>query len=353
MNATATLSPVTVLVNGSTPTSAVAGGVAAMLFDIYDAGDVVRPVASSCWVDWSTDSSNLSNRKFGNLSNISGANYQCNVALATPGNAPLLYYRFGTYAYEFSYDGVTPILLSPSGSPHSLSLVAASTINLTVSNIPSTATRLVLNVDGGGLTEASVSAQTISPGTPSVLISLSVPAGGPYRVRVVAHEDSSQLLRTGSSTGITTSSGGSVAVEMALADVSASVDSSTPPVSTYGSTLAVVTNFSDAGLVFRTGGAQCWMDYGTAAAALTSRRYGTITNVGGSQFKCSVSMTAPATGTALYYRMSAYAFDLQYERITPLLTWPAGLPQSIGLASGGAITLNIDIHRHHPVRSRH
>ena len=64
MNATATLSPVTVLVDGSTPTSTVAGGVAAMLFDIYDAGDVVRPVASSCWVDWSTDSSSRSNRTF-------------------------------------------------------------------------------------------------------------------------------------------------------------------------------------------------------------------------------------------------------------------------------------------------
>jgi hypothetical protein len=341
VNVTPTLSSVMVSVNGATPTSAPAGAVSTMLFDIYDAGDVVRPVASSCWVDWSTDAASLSNRKFGNLSNVSGANYQCSVAVAAPGNAPLLYYRFGTYAYEFAYDGVTPILLSPSGAPHTLSLAAASTISLSVSDIPLTATRLVVNVDGGGLTAASVSAQTVSAGTPSALVPLGVPVGGPYRMRVLAHDSSQQLLRTGSATGVTTSSGGSAAVEVALADVSATVASSTPAVATYGSALAVAMEFVDTGLAFRTGDAQCWMDYGTVAAALTSRRYGSITSTGGSQFKCSVSMTATATGTVLYYRMSAYAFDLQYERITPLLTWPGDSPQTIALAPAGAISLTI------------
>ena len=341
VNVSPTLAPVTVSVNGATPASTIAGGTAAVLFDIYDAGGVVRPVASSCWADWSTDSANLSNRKFGNLTNVSGASYQCSVLVATPGNAPLLHYRFGTYAYEFAYNGVTPVLLHPLDTPLTMSLVAASTVNLTVSNIPSTATRLVVNVDGGSLTAASISAANISAGAPSALIPLGVPVGGPYRARVLAHDGSQQLLRTGSATGIASGSGGSVPADVALADVSTTVASSTPSAAAYGSALAVSMDFIDTGLVFRTGDAQCWIDYGSAGEALTSRHYGAITNTGGSQFKCSVPMTAPTTGTDLYYRMSAYAFDLQYERITPIFTWPAGTPQSIGLASGGTIRLEI------------
>jgi hypothetical protein len=341
VNVSPTLASVTVSVNGSTPASTVAGGPATALFDVYDAGDVVWPVASSCWVDWSTDSASLSNRKFGDLANVSGSSYQCGVALATPGNAPALYYRFGTYAYEFAYNGVTPILLYPSGTPRSMFLVATSTVNLTVSNIPATATRLVVTVDGGSLAAASISAQSINAGTPSTLIPLGIPAGGPYRLRVVAHDGSSQLLRTGAATGVTADAGASVAASIALADVSAAVDSSTPSVATYGSALTIAINFTDTGLVFRTGDAQCWVDYGTASAALTSRRYGAISKVGGSQFKCVVSLTAPATGAILYYRMSAYAFDSQYERITPTLAWPAGTPQSLALASAGAISLAI------------
>jgi hypothetical protein len=220
-------------------------------------------------------------------------------------------------------------------------LTAQSTISLTVASIPPTATRLVVGVDGGSLTWPSISSQTITPGTPSALLALGILPGGPYRVRVVAHDAASKAQASGAASSINTTPGGNIAATATLSSYAVTVDAATPASAMNGSPLTIVLDLTDAGNALKVGDAQCWIDYGTVSSPLSNRRYGAVSYTSGSQYQCTVQMTAPGSGSTLYYQLGAYLLDFQYERVTPSLTRPAGGTFSLALVPSGGIALNV------------
>jgi hypothetical protein len=272
------LSDVTGSLDSSTPASASEGSPVTIRFNFNDAGNVLSVGASECWIDWGTDSSSLINRKPGDITASSASSYQCTVSLSTPASSTALYYRAGTYAYDFLYDRMYPLLLSPSDTPLQMTLSAANTISLTVLNIPATATRLVALVDGGTLSSPAAASKSVS-GMSSTVLSLGVPSGGTYRVRVIAHDSSSKVLRSGKAT----STGG--AASISLSDLAVAVDSSTPSSVIAGSQTSIKLNVTDAGDVLKTGDSQCWIDYSTVSTSLSGRQYGTLTAAGGSVYQ--------------------------------------------------------------------
>jgi hypothetical protein len=328
------LTDVTAALDASSPTSANESSPVTIRFNLADAGNVLSEGASECWIDWGTDSSSLTNRKPGDITVSTDTSYQCATSLSTPPASTSLYYRVGTYAYDFLYSYMYPLLLYPSSTPLQMTLSAANTISLTVLNIPTTATRLVVLIDGGTLSTPAAASKTIS-GVTSASWTLGVPSGGTYRVRVLAHDSSYKLLRGGQ----TTSTGG--AASITLSDVAVAVDASTPSSVNAGSQTTIKLNITDAGSTLETGAAECWIDYGTSSSSLSSRQYGTLTATSSTVSQCAVSLTVPSSGTTLYYQLGDYAIEFVYEHLSPLLSWPSSTPQTISLTSGGIINLTL------------
>lgn len=114
---------------------------------------------------------------------------------------------------------------------------------------PVETTRFFLGVDGGPYADPQVIQVTTAP-TKNALLSVSVPAGGPYRVRVVVPEAQtgdphSTVAVTGQATGISVASGAASAVDISLARPSYSV--SAPATAGGGSTVTVSWTVTDPG----------------------------------------------------------------------------------------------------------
>ncbi len=114
---------------------------------------------------------------------------------------------------------------------------------------PVETTQFSLGIDGGPFADPEVIQVTTAP-TKTALLSVSVPAGGPYRVRVVVPESQggdphSTVAATGQATGITVASGAASEVDISLARPSYSV--SAPMTADGGSTVTVLWTVTDLG----------------------------------------------------------------------------------------------------------
>ena len=337
---TVVLSAVQVTSDASTPGGAGNGTPVTLKFNIADAGSSLKTGSDWCWIDYGTNSSSLSNRAFGDMTAGGDGEVQCSIPLVTPGAGSVLYYRFSTYAQEFLYDHDDPLLAWPSASPATMTLTASNTIGLTISGIPVSASRAVILVDGGSLPEPAAAAQSAG-GATTLHVTFGVMAGSPYRVRVIAHDAGSKLLSSGMATGITVTAGASVPVSLTLSDMPVQSDPSTPAAAVAGSQVTVKANITDSGSSLKIGLSQCWIDYGTVSSSLSNRKYGDISRLGGGVDQCTVTLTAPSAGSTLYYRFATYAYEFIYDRISPLLVWPASTPNAISLTGAGAISLSV------------
>ncbi len=337
---TVALSAVQVTSDASTPGGAGNGTPVTLKFNIADAGSSLKTGSDWCWIDYGTNSSSLFNRAFGDMTAGGDGEVQCSIPLVTPGAGSVLYYRFSTYAQEFLYDHDDPLLAWPSASPATMTLTAPNTIGLTISGIPVSASRVVVLVDGGSLPEPAAAAQNTG-GATTLNVTFGVMAGSPYRVRVIAHDAGSKLLSSGMATGVTVTAGASVPVSLTLSDIPAQLDPSTPAAAVAGSQVTVKANITDSGSSLKTGLSQCWIDYGTVSSSLSNRKYGDISRLNGGVDQCVVSLAAPSTGSTLYYTFATYAYEFIYDRISPLLVWPAATPNAISLTGAGAISLSV------------
>ena len=131
-----------------------------------------------------------------------------------------------------------------------LTALAQQQINLSVQNIPVSATRLVAVVDGGGISGTLRASQDVPAGTGSSSLALGVPSGGPYRVRVIAFTAGGvfpAILGSGKTTGVVVASGSTVNASVSLASPSFAVDTSTPPSANDGASVTVKINITDPG----------------------------------------------------------------------------------------------------------
>src|SRR4029078_6628886 len=84
-----------------------------------------------------------------------------------------------------------------------MDLVATASIALNVTNVPTNAAKVAAVIDGAGLA-TPVSANQAGDGSGSASILLNIPAGGPYRIRVLSSANASggNVLRSGVAEGI-------------------------------------------------------------------------------------------------------------------------------------------------------
>lgn len=200
---------------------------------------------------------------------------------------------------------------------------------LTVSAIPQQATRLVAVIDGGGLATALRASQNIAAGIGTATMSVGVPVGGPYRVRVIAFIANGTfpaVLRSGKITGVSVAAGAGTGVSVTLEDVTGALDPATPTSGNAGAPLNIRVDITDPGdfLDGVTAG-RLW----SSTTPFTHNLYGSqtegsITAIGAGEYQFSITTNLPTAAGTLYYQVgeASYAFDSPDGQEAPFLVWP-------------------------------
>ena len=303
------LAAVSVTLNSSTPASAKAGSPVTIKFNVTDWGDVMESAAASLF----TSNSAFSVASGGVLASsvtpqpVPGGGYTASFAVTPAIGSTSLY-----YALRASIPiGITdcPYLYSPDpasrpSQPWLMSVTAQSGTSVTVSGIPSSASRLVVIADISPA--APLYAQrALTPGTASATAFIALPAGS-YRIRVLADSPATGMLASGKTT-VAVSSGTTATASVTLSNMTVTVDSSTPASAAAASSVAILFNVVDAGNVLSGAYAYLWAGlapFGTAAG-------GTIAGVAGFYSSDQVTVHAgfsvvlPAGAATYYYVLRA------------------------------------------------
>ena len=303
------LAAVSVTVDSGTPASAKAGSPVTIKFDITDWGDVMESAAASLF----TSNSAFPVASGGVLMSsvtpqpVAGGGYTASFTVTPDIGSTSLY-----YALRASIPiGITdcPYVYSPDpatrpSQPWLMSVTAQSGTSVTVSGIPSSASRLVVIADI--LPAAPLySRRAITPGTASATAFIALPAGS-YRIRVLADSPATGMLASGQTT-VAVSSGTTATASLTLSNMTVTVDSSTPASAPAASSVAVLFNVVDAGNVLSGAYAYLWAGlapFGTAAG-------GTLAGVAGFYSSDPVTVHAgfsvvlPAGAATYYYVLRA------------------------------------------------
>ena len=303
------LAAVSVTVDSGTPATAKAGSPVTIKFDITDWGDVMESAAASLF----TSNSAFPVASGGVLMSsvtpqpVAGGGYTASFTVTPDIGSTSLY-----YALRASIPiGITdcPYVYSPDpatrpSQPWLMSVTAQSGTSVTVSGIPSSASRLVVIAD---ISPAAplYSRRAITPGTASATAFIALPAGS-YRIRVLADSPATGMLASGQTT-VAVSSGTTATASLTLSNMTVTVDSSTPASAAAASSLAILFNVVDAGNVLSGAYAYLWAGlapFGTAAG-------GTLAGVAGFYSSDPVTVHAgfsvvlPAGAATYYYVLRA------------------------------------------------
>ena len=305
------LDSVSASLDPSTPVSAAAGSVAQIKINISDPGEILTAREYGCYVFSATTpftSNARASAKSGTLTKIGTGSYSCAVSMTLPTMGSRIYYQLYIDP-SFSSLG----LYLPNLDLHSplweMALTYPASVSLTVTNIPATASAIAAGVDGAGLSTPLEASQNVALGSGSVTMSFGVPAGGPYRVRVIAATSTGYpngILSTGLSSGVTVTAGAPTVASVRLDSVSASLDPSTPVSAAAGSVAQIKINISDPGEILTAREYGCYVF--SAATPFTSNagasaKSGTLTKIGTGSYSCAVSMTLPTMGSRIYYQL--------------------------------------------------
>ena len=356
-SASITLGDISMLLDGSTPSSGTTGSVVTIAVNVLDSGAVLESATSArIWTDQTAFAQNFGGTAVtGTWASAGAGQWRASVPVTLPGTAGTLYYQLGEAAQDFASVDVqeTPYLVWPNVSAGAVLQQINVTLNrylaVAISNIPTAATRVAVVVDGGGISPRLLATQTIAPGAGSVVLNIGAPQGGPYRARAIAWTSTGAtnpaILRTGKALGIQLS-GASAAVSISLADVAFSVDSATPATVTPGAAFSVVLNYSDNGDVLEGApGARIWY----ASSPLSGNVSGTqasgyLTTAGNGNWQSATDMTAPVTASTLYYQFGESAPGFASGGETPMLIWPnlstGGQPKQIAVLNGVLVTVS-------------
>lgn len=209
--------------------------------------------------------------------------------------------------------------------------LAMETLVLTVQDIPSAANKIHVAVDGGQITGVVFSAASFPSGSASFTHTVGVPAGGPYRVRVVAFKSTPgdsfpAILRSGKATGVTVNEGASVPVAVTLSEIPVALDAGSPTSGATGSSVTLRVNITDdAGVMDGRTTGRIWYStspflrnlYGSSAFGIMSQPL-----TGPRQ--AAVEVRLPSTPGVLYYQFGESAPDLRNPngQESPFVIWP-------------------------------
>ena len=336
------LAAISVTVDSSTPASAKAGSPVTITFDITDWGSVMESAAASLF----TSNSAFSVATGGVLTSsvtpqlVTSGSYAASFTVTPAIGSTSLY-----YALRASIPiGITdcPYVYSPDpasrpSEPWLMAVTAQSGTSITVSGIPSSATRLVVIADIAPA--APLYAQrAITPGTSSATAFIALAAGA-YRIRVLADSPATGMLASGKTT-IVVSSGTTATASVTLSNMTLTVDSSTPASAAAASSVAILFNVVDAGNVLLGAYGYLWAGlapFGTAAG-------GTLAAVAGFYSSDPVTVHAgfsvvlPAGQATYYYALRAQVSSgVDYALLYPNSPWQiqAAVTTSVNLLVTG------------------
>ncbi len=303
------LAAVSVTVDAATPASAKAGSPVTIQFDITDWGDVMESAAASLFTSNSAFSVATGGvlTSSGTPQRVTDGNYAASFTVTPAIGSTSLYYALRASVPIGGAD--SPNVYSPDPAtrptqPWLMTVTAQSGTSVTVSGIPSSASRLVVIADIAPA--APLYAQrALTPGTASATAFIALPAGS-YRIRVLADSPSTGMLASGQTT-VAVSSGTTATATVALTNMTVTVDSSTPASAAAASSVAILFDVVDAGNVLSSAYAYLWAGlapFGTAAG-------GTIAGAAGFYSSDSITVHAgfsvvlPAGPATFYYVLRA------------------------------------------------
>ena len=336
-NASITLADVSGAIDPSTPTSANAGTQVTIKINITDPGDFLAGVSSGrLWSSTNPLTQNTTGAQTsGTLSSLGNSLYEFATAINLPTSGGTFYYQFGEASFAFDNPNGTeaPFLdwLNLQTGAQALQITESSItgLNVSVGNIPASATRLVAAVDGGTISGALWSSKEVSSGVGSTTLSLGVPSGGPYRIRVIAFTSGGTfpaVLRSGKATGISVASGATANASITLADVSGAIDPSTPTSANAGTQVTIKINITDPGdFLVGVSSARLWSSTNPLTQNTTgAQTSGTLSSLGNSLYEFATAINLPTNGGTFYYQFgeASFAFDNPNGTEAPFLDWP-------------------------------
>jgi hypothetical protein len=341
------LSDVVGVVDPSTPSLAPAGPAATIKINLVDPGDYLDCAQGTMFiscaeatlytVDGTPPSANLfGSSRPGTLVRTGKGTYQFT---AITGSSGTRYYQFGGHSRVFDNTNVLnspnleqPYLFAPNletGTPAPyITFLTTNTLAVFVNNIPLSATNVSLVVDGpGGISISDI--EYVST-TNSTMVSVAVPAGGPYRVRAVAllgqgscfsQSPCFYVLRSGKTTGVFVSSTGGNA-SIALADVLGMVDPSTPSIGVAGTNVTIRINLTDPGdFLDGLSAGQLWSSPAVPMYNFFgSSSSGTLASAGVGSYLFTGGLTLPTSRGVVYYQFGESAPS--FGPSSPFLVWP-------------------------------
>ncbi len=199
---------------------------------------------------------------------------------------------------------VTATVTAPLDGTHAqLVLDPQAVLNVTVGNIPATATRIVAIADGAAVSSPIYAVQAVTPSAGSALLSMSLPAGT-YRVRAVADAAAGNIVATGQ-TSVTVPATGTRSASIAVSAPLVTLSSSTPASAQAGASVTLGFNVADPGDVLESASAYLY----TGSSSFNPLTGGSLlgvhplTKVSAGQYTVAFSDTAPSTAGTLYFEL--------------------------------------------------
>ena len=337
-SATVSLADPTFTPLAGTLASAAAGSSVNLEMTLTDPGDVVAGAAvGSVFSQSQTFTTNLSgNETSGLLQTAGSGGYRLSALLALPSTAGISYYQFAANAFYFNdpSGAESPYFFWPDPQAgqalRQIAVTLPASIRVTVSGTPSAATRLIAVVDRGALTQPVRALASFAAGQAPTSLVVGVPAGGPYRVRLIAIRSGGStpaILRSGKASGINVLANTTADTAVTLTDYTVALDPATPLSAAAGTTVTVIANVTDPGETASGAGSPAL--YGSTSAFSQNLSGSTVSGlleqtVNGA-WRLTSSVTMPAAGGVVYYYQVAYQapdFNDAAGAERPHFCWP-------------------------------
>lgn len=197
-------------------------------------------------------------------------------------------------------------------------------IVLNVANIPTDADKVVAVIDQGGINSR---VEIAHDGSGTVKNTLSVPAGGPYRIRIIAYKNGGTfpaILAGGKENNVTVAEGEQKPVSIALSSPKITLDESNSSEVSAGSNFIIKLNITDPADFLNSSGRLWWNTTYPAGNLYGAQPAGNITKISDGEYQFSISLTAPATPGKFYYQFgeSNNSFDSPQGDEAPFLVLP-------------------------------
>ena len=332
-NVSIALSAPKVTLDASTPSQVNASSKFTIKMNISDPADFL---GSDGRIWWDTTYNGVNNlygaQSSGSITKISDGKYEFSIELTAPATPCKFYYQFGgsNFSFESPQGDEAPFLVLPNyekgEQPYVINVVNSNTgLSLNVTNIPKEANKLIAVIDQGGI---NTRVEIPYDGSGSVKDALSIPAGNPYRIRIIAIKNGEvfpAILGGGTESNITVVKGEQKNVSIALSAPKVTLDASTPSQVNASSKFTIKMNISDPADFLGSDG-RIWWDttYNGVNNLYGAQSLGSITKISDGKYQFSIELTAPATPCEFYYQFggSNFSFESPQGDEAPFLVLP-------------------------------